>query len=83
MKRSRALAAALYPGACLPSLSPERMRSRTASKSGNCPVCCLREEFSALRLLTPPSTQSPLLLIAAIQYLAQGWSTVLPGFPAR
>lgn len=34
MKRSRALAAALYPGACLPSFKEERMRSRTASRSG-------------------------------------------------
>lgn len=44
----------LYSGDCFPTLSPERMRSDTASRSGSCPCDCLRVWFSALRRLTPP-----------------------------
>jgi len=61
----------LYSGACLPTLSPERMRSRTASRSGRSPCCWLREEFSRLSRWTPPSIQSPGLSDAVIQHLAQ------------
>ena len=71
IKRSITAKVRLYSGACFPTLSPERMRSRTASRSGSCPCDCLRSEFSCLRRRTPPSIQSPGLSDAAIQYLAR------------
>lgn len=54
IKRSIIAFVRLYSGACLPTFSLERMRSRIANRSGSCPCCCLKAAFVRSQALDSP-----------------------------